>query len=173
MKAETEVRNRLRGLLVQELDRRTSEAGQRLPRSCAHNHQQQLDFRKTVGGALNTSYNCVSAEGSPEIGLCFHGVQDPKSWSGDICEDVVDAQRCPYFSPKLGREEILVQFRRDLASPGWISENLPGVAELLWVLDLAEVLPIPWWRRLWHRFLHIRVEPVAKAKKVEDLLSTS
>lgn len=170
MKAETEIYSRLRGLLVRELDRRMAEAGKRLPHLCIHNRRQALDFRKMVEGEPNPNYNCIdAAEGSPEIGLCFYGSEDLQTWPGNICEEAIDAQRCPLFTPKLSKEGILTQFRQDLAQPGWISENLPAVAELLWVLDLAKTTPIPWWRRLWHKVLRIRVEPVVEAKKVEDL----
>lgn len=164
MKDESEIRARVRALLVQELDRRVEEATRRLPHLCQHNHRQALDTRKNVEGEANGTYNRVSPNGKslPTIGLCMLGAEDPETWGGTICEDPIDAQRCPYFVSRQTKEEILHGFYQDLTTLGWVPEHMPELAGLFWVLDEGYQIQLPWWKRLWFRLLRIRVEPIVK-----------
>lgn len=178
MRTEAEVRQRVRGLLVRELDRRADEAQRRLPHLCTHNYRHPLDSRKTVEGEPNGNYNRISNGRSlpvvQTIGLCMLGSDDPQEWGGTICEDPIDAQRCPVFQASRGKDELLVEFRQQLVTPGWVEEHLPEVASLLWALDEANAPPIPWWKRVWYRlFLRIRIEPVTPSKAAVALLTES
>lgn len=162
MKSEAEIRARLRGLLVQELDRRVQDATRRLPRRCRFHHQQALDVRRLVDGEPNESFN-QTRRSLPVLGLCGHGVEDPTEWSGTICEDPIDAQRCPLFEAKQSKDDLRQEFERQLQTPEWVQENLPEVAGLCWALGVVQTPALPWWRRFWFRILRIRVEPVLSA----------
>jgi len=134
-----------------------------------------LDSRKTVDGEPNEMYNRVSAddEGTPvdrTLGLCMLNAESPEDWGGNICEDPIDAQRCPYFEPVLTKDEILTDFEVMLSNPGELEERLPAAAELLWAIEETEVPSLPWWKRLWFWLLRIRIEPPASAKDPLGLL---
>lgn len=178
MKTADEVRNRVVELLGAELDRRVLEASERLPHRCVNNHRQPLDSRRRVEGESNPTFNRVSAgtdrgRGLPvvqTIGLCMLGSDDPEVWAGTICEDAVDAKRCPYFSPAQSKAELFAEFTNDLRDTEWVQANLPEVAALLWVLESMQVPRISWWKKLWFKFAQIKTEPVAPSFDPAGLL---
>lgn len=176
MRTREEVEGRLRALLVEELDRRVTEARKRRPHLCQFNHRQPLDDRKTVDGEPNPEYNRITTspwEPVPHtLGLCMFGQEDPEGWGGNICEDDIDAQRCPLFEPLRTKDEILEEFTQQLGAPGWIDENMPGVAELAWVLEqTSSEARLPWWKLLWYRWvLRIRIEPPRASANILELL---
>lgn len=159
MRSATEIEERLRVIVVDELRRRL--AREVLPHLCAHNHRQPLDHRRTVYGEPNGSFNRISAgveDGVSlpvlqTIGLCTLGVEDPETWSGTICEEPLDAQRCPYFTYKQARADVYREFLDNLRDPGWVETHLPAAHSLLWVINAPlKVDPaLPWHRRLWWR----------------------
>jgi hypothetical protein len=173
MRNHAEVQARIRGILVQEIDRRMAEAQQRLPHRCSYNHRQALDSRKAVEGEPNAGYNRVDRRHLPVvgiIGLCMLGSEDPYNWNGTICDDVTDAQHCPTFAPLQTREQIIEDFKTQLADYDWVEANIPALHALLWVLeDIPANYHLPWWKRLLLRFLRIRIEPV-KQRNVLQLL---
>lgn len=132
MKSVQEIESCIAQALREELERRTHPSP--LPHLCRHNHRQPLDTRKTILGEPNPAYNKVSLPVVGTIGLCMLGSERPDQWKGDICEDPIDAQRCPYYEYKLSREEVHQQFRSDLGNVSWMQAHLPGVHALLWVL---------------------------------------
>lgn len=164
MKTVAEVQDRIRWLLSKELQHRVDEARLRLPRLCKHNRQQVLDPREVVDGDPNPLYNRVTS--SPHlpvvqtIGLCMYGAESPTTWPGDICEDPIDAQRCGIFEPLQTKEQLYSTFQHDVSDIEWLEQHLPAVYELVWVLDTITLASVPWWTRLWWRFLQIRPEPV-------------
>ena len=162
-------------MLVQELDQRVARASKRLPVLCVHNYRHALDSRKTVDGEPNEMYNRISVddEGTPvdrTLGLCMLDADSPEDWRGNICEDPIDAQRCPYFKPTVTKEIILADFELQLSTPGGLVEHLPAAAELLWVLDETKAPRLPWWKRLWYWILRIRVETPSVVKDPLGLL---
>ncbi len=165
MKTQIEVQDRIRTLLVAEFDKRVREAGRRLPVRCQHNHRQELDARKQIAGEVNDGYNRVNRLGLPvvqSIGLCGLGMEDSGNWNGDVCDDPIDAQRCPHFQPTLDKPTLLATFKQQVASPEWLQANLPEVYGLLWALEAATPnFTLPWWKRLWFNFWSIRVEPAS------------
>lgn len=176
MRTEVEIRGRLRALLVRELDQRIELASKRLPHLCKHNYRHPLDDREMIDGEPNYDYNRITLQPwtpvSRTLGLCLVGQESPEDWKGDICEDPIDAQRCPLFEPIRTKDEILTEFVRELETPGWAEDNLPGVAELLWVLEETSSPRIPWWKKFWyHWILRIRVEPPTKAASIDLLLT--
>jgi hypothetical protein len=169
MKPEDQVLCRIRELLVEELDRRVSAAEQRLPLRCVYHCDIHLDARKEVYGEPNDYNRITNDQGelvTQTLGVCRIGSEDPEVWSGTICEDALDAQRCPHFSPLVGKEELWVQFREDISDPLWVRDNLPAVEALLWVLGKPAPPSLPWWKRLWYRWV-LRVE-VTPPLAVED-----
>jgi hypothetical protein len=175
MKTQSQITDRIRFLLVQELDRRVDEASRRLPHLCTHNHQQPLDTRKLVEGSPNDSFNRVAdSRGLPVVqtmGLCMLGAEHPDQWQGNICEDPIDAQRCPYFTPTQTKETLEENFRRDVENVEWVSSHMPEMYGLFWALDTeVSKVRIPWWKRLWYRMLRIRVEPVQPSYDIAKLL---
>lgn len=164
MKTQMEVKDRLQTLLIAEFDRRVREASRRLPTLCQHNYRQELDARKQIAGEVNDGYNRVNRVGLPvvqSIGLCGMGMEDAGVWNGDVCDDPIDAQRCPHFQPRYDKGNLLDIFKQQVSQPEWLKANLPEVYSLLWVLDeTAANFHLPWWKRVWFRFWRIRVEPV-------------
>jgi hypothetical protein len=133
MKSEQEISVRVRELLVAELADRIKDATNKLPPNCKYNHRHPLDERRTVDGDPNPTYNQITARKT--IGLCMYGSEDPTEWPGDICEDAVDAMRCPYFDPVKSEDAVVEEFQLLIKDPEWLAVNLPGIAELRWVLD--------------------------------------
>jgi len=108
----------------------------------------------------------------------MYGAEDPEKWPGDICEDEIDAKRCSWFEPVQTKDELLKDFSDQLYQEGWVEDNMPDVAQLLWVLGTSsagevQLLVVPWWKRLWYRFLRIRVEPVVKVESPLALLQAA
>jgi hypothetical protein len=159
-RTSTEIADRVRYLLVRELDRRVQLSVQRLPGHCTHNYRHALDVRKTVDGEPNVNYNRIGLPVVQTIGLCMLGKENPEEWNGTICEDPVDAQRCPYFTGKVTKEQIRLDFETQVRDAKWLEVNLPEVYGLLWTLDRNAVVQLPWWKRLWFWFLRVRVEPM-------------
>jgi len=175
VKTAAEIRDRIRFLLCRELDRRVDEASQRLPWRCKFNHAHQLDARKQDHGERNWDYNRITSKRAQTMGLCMYGAEDAEQWPGDICEDEIDAKRCPWFEPIQTKEELLTEFVGQLQTEGWVEDNLPDVAQLLWALEAGGgtevgLLVIPWWKRVWYWFLRIRVEPVVQVESPLALL---
>ena len=154
MKTESEIQDRLRTIFAEELDSRVRMSRKRLPKLCAHCYQHPLDTRPTVHGEANERLNNIYAN-APTMGLCLYGASDPVSWSGTICEDPIDAQRCATFTPISTVAQIWFGFNEQVNDQNWLKANLPEAYGLLWVLGTAEVLCLPWWRRWWWRLLRI------------------
>jgi len=173
MRSDTEIQDRIRYLLTVELDRRVVGAKSRLPHQCVHNHRQPLDVRKEIEGETNPDYNQVARHRRlPVIGLCMLGAEDPTQWNGTICEDPIDAQRCPYYSdPNSTREAIEKAFQDQIQDLRWVELNLPEAYGLLWALGSETMLRLPWWKAIWFRF--IRIRPDALTKVPPPALTTS
>lgn len=161
MKDRSQIENRIRRLVQEGLDRRLKEADVILPHKCRHNHRQPLDHRKTIDGEPNPHYNRIAVGEAPvaqTIGLCMLNAKDPSEWNGTICEDPIDAKRCPYFDPKEPKEAVYQEYVSNLEDEDWRREHMPEVASLLWVLGTGLALlddypkvsvPIPgFWDRL-------------------------
>jgi len=164
MKTSDEIRARVRTLLLAELDARVEEASKRIPHKCTHNHRQELDARKEIAGEPNEGYNRNDRRHLPmvrTIGLCMLGSDKAEEWSGTICDDPIDAQRCPYFTPSQSKESLLAQFQEQVEDAVWLQTHLPAVYELLWVLEQSNPnFHLPWWKRWWYALLRVRLEPV-------------
>jgi hypothetical protein len=147
MKGETEIRGRLNQLLSEELNRRIASATEKLPRRCVHNYRHPLDQRKKVDGESNENYNRITDNrGLPvlqTIGLCMLGSKDPETWGGTICEEPIDAIRCPVFEPSRKKADLLKEFREQLRDESWTRGNLPEVFSLLWLLEEVEAKDQP------------------------------
>lgn len=158
MRSEADVQDRIRFLLTQEISQRLEEVTARLPVNCIHNERHALDVRKVVEGEPNEGYNRLNRNGKhlPVIGLCMLGSDDPTTWPGNICEDPIDAVRCPYFQVKVTREAAQAEFQRQIQDLDWVSEYMPEVYGLLWALGSETVPQLPWWKQLWYRVLRIR-----------------
>jgi hypothetical protein len=147
MKGETEIRGRLNQLLSEELNRRIASATEKLPCRCVHNYRHPLDQRKKVDGESNETYNRITDNrGLPvlqTIGLCMLGSKDPEMWGGTICEEPLDAIRCPVFEPARKKADLLKEFREQLRDESWTRGNLPEVFSLLWLLEEAEAKDQP------------------------------
>jgi len=177
MKNEEDIRSRVRELLGEELDRRTAEASERLPRRCVHNYRHPLDQRKQVSGEPNESYNRITDnKGLPvlqTIGLCMVGSDNPEEWGGTICEEPLDAKRCPIFNPLKSKHELLQEFEEQLRDQDWVRVNLAEVHALLWVLEEFKSLTLPWWKKFLFKLLRIKIEPVVPSLDPSKLLGPS
>lgn len=164
MRNPDEVQAKIRTLLLEALDARIAEASRRLPHQCEHNHRQVLDPRKEIAGESNEGYNRLDRHRlplAPTIGLCMLGSETPETWQGNICDEPIDAQQCPYFSSTQTKESVLADFQAQISDLAWLEENLPRVYELVWVLEETKAnFQMPWWKRWWFALLQMRVEPV-------------
>ncbi len=184
MKTHDEIWTRAREIVAAELDRRLTEASLRLPHLCTYNHRQALDVRPMVEGESNPTFNTVTYPHGQTIGLCMLGAQrsedghwivsgsdqEEAKWAGTICEDPIDAQRCPYFDPILNKERTLQRFVEDLSSPSWLSERMPELAALLWVIDTVAPPRLSWVQRLLLIFKKTPLEPVRPSVDPAQLL---
>jgi hypothetical protein len=163
MRAASEIEERLRVIVVEELRQRLDR--EILPHLCVHNRRQPLDHRRSIYGEPNEGYNRISAgiEGGVSlpvlqtIGLCMLGAENPETWSGTICEEPLDAQRCPYFVYKQARADVYREFLTNLRDPVWVEGHLPAAHALLWVMSAPlKVEPRPsGWRRAWWKIRKI------------------
>lgn len=155
MRARVEIESQVRTLLVAELRRRLNR--EKLPHLCTHNYRHPLDHRRAVYGETNDTYNRISAgsEGGislpvvQSIGLCMFGSESAETWPGNICEEPLDAQRCPLFQYRVTRAEVYAAFVSDLANPSWVETSLPAVSALLWVLGSTLAVRTSRFARLW------------------------
>ena len=175
MRDAAEIEERVRFLLIEELNARVQLAEQRLPHLCVHNYRHPLDTRKRVGGDTNENYNRVTSasNGLPvmqTMGLCMLGAESVDDWPGTICEEPIDAQRCPYFTPKVDKKKLWAEFIAQIKQPEWLRLNMPEVYGLLWAINKMSVPDIPWWKRIWYKILRIRVEPLRQPEDPEKLL---
>jgi len=174
MRTEAEIKSRVREIVSREFDRRIREASERLPHRCSHNYSHPLDTRRQLEGGPNKGYNRITLEdGSAvpqRIGLCILGSESPESWGGTICEEPIDAKKCPLFHPAKSPETVLFELEEDLRNPAWIEANLPEMHALVWVLVEME-LRVPWWKRLLFRLRVIKLEPVIPPIDPTKLLS--
>jgi hypothetical protein len=151
MRNNGEVQKRIRELLDEEFQRRVRISEERLPACCVYNYRHPLDSRKRVNGEENPQFNRIArGESLPvvqTIGLCMYGSDNPETWSGTICEDPIDAKRCPpqAFTPRTNREAIKKEFEGQIKDLGWVEINLPHVHALLWALgeEKPPVAPPP------------------------------
>jgi hypothetical protein len=177
MRAQGDIEDRIRFLLTEELSRRVREAESQLPHLCVHNHRQPLDSRKTVEDAPNETYNRTSdRNGLPvvqTIGLCMVGADNPEEWPGNICEDPIDAQRCPMFRSITTKTAVYETFKTNLEDIDWVRHNMPELWGLLWVLDASTSPALPWWKRLWFKMLRIHVAPMVRSESAVALLPAS
>lgn len=170
MKNVEAIQARVRFLLVEELNARVQLASRRLPHLCVHNYRHAMDVRKKVNDEANENYNRISLPVAQSIGLCMLGSDSPDDWQGTICEDPIDAQRCPYFNPRIDKKRLWDEFEHQLRDPEWLRTNMPEVYGLLWALDMQAPPPIPWWKQLWYKMLRIKIEPLQPPEDVSKLL---
>lgn len=175
MRTVDQIEDRIRFLLCEELNARVALARTRLPHLCTHNHRQPLDVRKRVEDEANELYNRITS--GPRlpvvqtIGLCMLGAENPEDWAGTICEDPIDAQRCPVFNPKLDKKYIWRLFSSQIKDPEWLRDNMPEVYSLMWSLNTdVNQVELPWWKRLWFWCLRVRVEPLRPTEDITKLL---
>jgi hypothetical protein len=174
MKTQSDIEDRIRFLLCEELSRRVREAETRLPHLCVYNHRQPLDTRKAVEDLPNETYNRISQRDGEAVrqtmGLCMLGAENPEQWPGNICEDPIDAQRCPYFTPLASKASIYESFQTQVRDVDWVAVNMPELYGLLWALDASTAYRIPWWKRLWFKLVRINLAPVLSNYDVVALL---
>lgn len=158
MKTSKEIEARIRSRLVDELARRLRASGSRIPTNCVHNHRHTLDSRKRTEGEGNPLYNRIETPNGQTIGLCMLGSDTPEEWSGNICEDIVDAQRCPYFNLAKSKEAVLKEFSDQIADITWLEKELPDVASLVWALERPVKLSLMARLKAW--LFRVKVEPL-------------
>jgi hypothetical protein len=177
MKSKDDIENRVRALLCDELTRRVCEAKTRLPHLCTYNHRHPLDTRKSVEDMPNDTYNRISTNDGERIkqtiGLCMFNAEAPTLWPGNICEDPIDAQRCPYFQPPATKESIFKAFQVNVTNLDWVKANMPELYGLFWALDDSSNRRLPWWKLLWYRLVRINVAPVLPNYDMMKLLPSA
>ena len=144
MRPINEIEDRIRGLFFEELRLRGAEAEKRLPARCIYNKQNPLDSRSLHEGEPNDYHNRITTEpwtaSTRTIGLCMYGSKDIETWPGNLCEDAIDAQRCPLFTPLQSKAEILAEFMSDISNVAYKSASVPipitggGSAAAYWLM---------------------------------------
>ena len=174
MKTKSEVEVRIKELVCAELDRRVTEASERLPTRCVNNYRHPLDTRKQLEGGPNPEYNRITdKQGLPviqTIGFCLLNCDDPENWEGTICEEPIDAKKCPDFKPMKIKADILPDLARELKDSDWVRGNLPELFALLWVLGVVQELRVPLWKRVQLYLTRVRLEPVTPKIDTSKLL---
>lgn len=159
MKTDSEVRGRAQQLVLNEFDRRVAEASTRLPHLCRHNYRHALDGRKQIEGEANPNYNRIGDVRhlpiAQSMGICML-----EENSLMLCDDPIDAMRCPVFTPLATKEVLHETFMTQLSDPEWIEGNMPELHALLWVLGEFHEVSLPWWKRLWFKLVRIKLDPV-------------
>lgn len=126
-----------------------------------------MDVRKKVDGEVNENYNRIALlVVQQSLGLCTLGMENPEQWNGTICEDPIDAQRCPYFTSKITKDDLRREFDIQVHDPLWLESNLPEVHGLVWALTRS--VDLPWWKRVWFWLLRIRTEPMKNLSERSD-----
>jgi hypothetical protein len=153
VKTENEIRKLAEDLLRRDLSDRLAQSSRVLPCNCKYNHKHPLDTRKKVLGCGNSKYNTMD-DLTRTIGLCMYGAEDPETWPGTICEDDVDAQRCPTFSPLKPSQEVTQEFKSLVQDLDWLEVNIPKVWALYWTIEQRTPISIPSppagvWQRTW------------------------
>ena len=163
MKNEAEIIQRIQDVIAAEYERQVRDLEDRAPTKCQHNYRHPLDSRKVVGGEPNDQYNRISRDGKlpvlQTVGLCMVGSDHPADWSATICEDTVDAQRCPLYRPTRTRSDLLSELELNLSNSDWLGHNLPEVFALLWVLGKPSA-SVPFWLRWLLRLFRVRPKPL-------------
>lgn len=174
MKPERQIRARMKKCVDEEIERRFAEATRRLPRRCKHHIEHALDTRAEVNSEPNPLFNRVgSAVHLPVLGLCGYGMGS-EEWGGTICEDPIDAQRCPLFEARQSKEDLIRDLDNELSHKLWVEENMPELAALRWVLEANPNHPMTWWQRFRLLFRKVSVEPVlTPTEAVTKVLGTS
>lgn len=174
MKTKSEVEVRIKELVCAELDHRVAEASERLPTRCVNNYRHPLDTRKQREGEPNPEYNRITDRQVlpviQTIGFCLLNCEDPENWEGTICEEPIDAKKCPDFKPMKAKADILPDLARDLKDADWVWGNLPELFALLWVLGAVQELQVPLWKRVWLYLTRVRLEPVTPRIDTSKLL---
>ena len=174
MRTEGEIKSRIQDLILEEAARRTKRLSERLPHLCVHNYRHPLDARKRLDGDPNANYNRISDNSLPvvqTIGLCMLGADgDPAAWAGNICDEPLDAKRCPYFTANKTRTEAMAEFETQLQDSSWVAESMPELYALLWVLGSMGAPRLRWWQRLLLWVKGSRLEPAAPAFDPTKLL---
>lgn len=152
MKSEQEIRDRLKEAYQEELLKRLALVGERVPHKCTHNYRHPLDARKVTEEGFNPSYNRVTkGNGLPvlqTVGLCLLGSEDASTWGGVICDEPIDAKRCPVFLPKKGKEEVMEELKASMADESWVKENMPEVYALMWALGEVSTPKVSLWAKI-------------------------
>lgn len=157
MRSEKEIQARIEEAFFEEVTRRVDEVGERVPHKCVHNYRHPLDARKVTEEGFNPLYNRVSSEKSlpvlQTVGLCLLGSENPSEWSGTICDEPIDAKRCPLFTPSKSKEDVLAEVKTQVADEVWLKANMPEVYALMWALEEITVPKLSWWDRflIWLR----------------------
>lgn len=175
MKHEDDVILEIRAEVLRLWEDRVKASTERIPHNCTHNHRQPLDLDSHIEGELNPGYNRIQREEPgdgkvhlrmiPEIGICLYKADSVSDWAGTICDEPVDAARCPYFTPTETTETLWSKFLEDISNPLWVGKEAPRLSALLWVIDkspkfaLTSYLP-PWWvRAVWRRLFQVKTPP--------------
>jgi hypothetical protein len=173
MKTKEEIRSLVRQMLLDEFDRRFKDLTKRLPCKCIHNHRQDLDTSPVLDEQLNEGYNRLDRKHlpmAPTIGLCMLGSEDAQTWNGTICDEPIDAQRCPDFTPWETKESFLEDFTKQVLDPKWLETNLPVAYGLILASEIEPPFKLSWWKRLLFRLRIIKLEPVQPSFDVRNLL---
>jgi hypothetical protein len=100
------------------------------------------------------------------------GAENPEEWAGTICDEPIDAKRCPYFSPTSTETSIKEELLSQMQDLDWVKQNLPDAYQLLWVLEKVSVPRLPWWKRLLLRLTKPQPELLAPQFDATKLLTS-
>ncbi len=155
MKTKEEIESRVLDIVQAELDKRVAQYSKVLPRNCKNHYDHPLDDQKYLGdGTRNPNYNRISLPVvNSVIGMCT--LEDLR-----ICEEESDAKTCRLFQTLYTKDIIWDKFQKELSDIKWVKENMPDLAQLLWVLEkgVFKTPPLTWWKTLKFRLFPIPFE---------------
>lgn len=128
MKDTSEIKEKIRQLKFEHLQRRIEKERTPAPENCVHNYKHETE------------------DGS--VRLCMLGTDNPNEWGGRVCDSKQTAQECPFFEPRKSKEEVIEEFNEDIMDPEIVNNEYRDISALRWALEGDYNEDARWWEKL-------------------------
>jgi len=140
VKSEDAIRSRLRKLRGRYLRKYVSSSQERRHENCVHNQKmtplnRDPQVMTELEMAPRVSSSIIVIQPDFPVRLCVHGIDDPSSWNGDLCDSDDVARSCKNFTPRVTSDQAETEFKSLLEDDAYVLENYKDIAALQWVLD--------------------------------------
>lgn len=162
MKSKNEIYRRLEKLTARYRHRYVESTQVKSPLNCHYNieHIQKTVreskiWDKAVSPRIQSTLIVLNNQES--VRICSYGSDDSSKWTGQICDSEEISSPCPYFKPKVTKEEAFREFSEILGDDQKTLALYPDVANIQWVLDDRYSLRKGFWiiiTRAWRRLVN-------------------